>query len=159
MPEKEPRSSIQVIDRMMDLLEALARQPSATGLKQLASETGLHPSTAHRILNVMAQNRLVERAGPGTYRLGMRLLELGTLARLRIGVRKEAMPYMQQLQRQLGETVDLSVRHEDDVIYIERASPSSEPMQASDIVGQRVPLHTTAVGKIFLAADGSDKCI
>ncbi len=64
----------------MSLLDALAKHGTPVNLKQLALETGLHPSTAHRILNVMARNRVVDRIEPGTYRLGMRLIELGQAA-------------------------------------------------------------------------------
>jgi IclR family KDG regulon transcriptional repressor len=88
--EKETRSSIQVIDRMMTLLETLAAHPAPVNLKLLAAETRLHPSTAHRILNVMVRNRMVDRIEPGTYRLGMRLMELGGLVRERTGTRGEA---------------------------------------------------------------------
>src|SRR5215217_1188042 len=70
MEEKETRSSIQVIDRMMNLLEALAADPAPVNLKRLAQTTQLHPSTAHRILNVMVRNRMVDRIEPGTYCLG-----------------------------------------------------------------------------------------
>jgi DNA-binding IclR family transcriptional regulator len=156
--EKEIKSSIQVIDRMMSLLDALARHNPPVNLKQLAAETKLHPSTAHRILNVMVQNRLVDRIEPGTYRLGMRLLELGTLVRARISIRQEALPYMRQLHQQLGETVNLSVRHDDEVIYVERTFSGNQMMRIVQIIGARAPLHITAVGKIFLAADGPEKC-
>ena len=159
MAEKETKSSIQVIERMMRLLDALANHAVPVNLKLLAVETRLHPSTAHRILSVMVQNRVVDRIEPGIYRLGMRLLELGTLVRSRISIRQEALPYMQQLHQQLGETVNLSVRHDDEVIYIERTSSGNQMMRVVQIIGARAPLHITAVGKIFLAADGPDKCI
>ena len=158
MAEKEIKSSIQVIERMMRLLDALARHSAPVNLKLLAAETGLHPSTTHRILGVMVQNRVVDRIEPGTYRLGMRLLELGTLVRSRISIRQEALPYMQQLHQQLGETVNLSVRHDDEVIYVERTSSGTQMMRVVQIIGARAPLHITAVGKIFLAADGPGKC-
>ncbi len=158
MAEQEAKSSIQVIARMLSLLDALARHSAPVNLKQLAAETRLHPSTAHRILSVMVQNRIVDRIEPGTYRLGMRLLELGTLVRSRISIRQEALPYMQQLHQQLGETVNLSVRHDDEVIYVERTSSGTQMMRVMQIIGARAPLHITAVGKIFLAADGSEKC-
>jgi len=74
--QKETKSSIQVIERMMSLLGALARHTTPVNLKQLATETRLHPSTAHRILSVMVDNRLVDRVEPGTYRLGIHLLEM-----------------------------------------------------------------------------------
>ncbi len=68
---------------MMTLLDALAAQPAPVNLKLLAQATQLHPSTAHRILNVMVRNRMVDRVEPGTYCLGTRLLEFGTLVRAR----------------------------------------------------------------------------
>jgi DNA-binding IclR family transcriptional regulator len=156
--QKETRSSIQVIDRMMNLLGALSRHGSPVNLKQLAAETRLHPSTAHRILSVMVGSRLVDRIEPGTYRLGIRLLELGNLVKSRIGVRQDALPHMRSLHQELGETVNLSVRHDDEVVYVERISGSSSMMRVVQIIGARAPLHITAVGKIFLAEDGPEKC-
>lgn len=143
---------------MMSLLDALARHATPVNLKQLATETQLHPSTAHRILSVMVDNRLVDRIEPGTYRLGIRLLELGSLVKSRISVRQEAMPHMQLLQQALGETVNLSVRHDDEVVYIERTAGNHSMMRVVQIIGARAPLHITAVGKIFLAEDGPDRC-
>jgi len=74
--KSEQKSPIQVIERMMKLLEVLAQHPEPLGLKQISQYAGLHPSTAHRILSAMAADRLVDRVEPGAYRLGMRLLEL-----------------------------------------------------------------------------------
>src|SRR3954465_9731881 len=83
--QKEHTSAIQVIDRMVTLLEALAANPAPVNLKRLAQATQLHPSTAHRILTVMVRNRIVDRIEPGTYCLGTRLAEYGTLVRARAG--------------------------------------------------------------------------
>ena len=74
---------------MMNLLDALAAHPGPVNLKRLAQATRLHPSTAHRILSVMVRNRMVDRIEPATYCLGVRLLELGALARERAGSRDE----------------------------------------------------------------------
>ena len=158
MALKEAKSSIQVIERMMSLLDALAHHTVPVNLKQLASETTLHPSTAHRILGVMVDSRLVDRIEPGTYRLGIRLLELGNLVKSRISIRQEALPFMQMLHQELGETVNLSVRHDDEVVYIERTAAGNSMMRVVQIIGARAPLHITAVGKIFLAQDGVGSC-
>jgi predicted transcriptional regulator len=61
------KSAIQVLDRMMNILDALATHEEASSLKSLAEETDLHPSTAHRILNDLVACRLVERSDGGTY--------------------------------------------------------------------------------------------
>jgi DNA-binding transcriptional regulator YhcF (GntR family) len=58
-------TSIQVMSRMFSLLDTLAGGQEAVSLKYIATQTGLHPSTAHRILNDLAAGRYVERAGPG----------------------------------------------------------------------------------------------
>ena len=155
MAANEAKSSIQVIERMMTLLDALAEHTLPVNLKLLATETGLHPSTAHRILSVMVESRLVDRIEPGTYRLGIRLLELGNLVKSRISVRQQALPYMQTLHQELGETINLSVRQNDEVVYIERTAPGGSMMRVVQIIGTRAPLHVTAVGKVFLAYDGA----
>ena len=97
-PDATPASdktSIQVIERMMSLLDALAGYPDPVSLKELSLATGLHPSTAHRILNDMVAKRFVDRTEPGAYRLGMRLLELGNIVKSRLNVREAALPFMQ----------------------------------------------------------------
>ncbi|HWQ38717.1 MAG TPA: IclR family transcriptional regulator [Burkholderiales bacterium] len=157
MAESAAKPSIQVIERMMDLLDALSRSGEPVNLKRLANVTGLHPSTAHRILNVLVEYRMVDRIEPGTYRLGIRLLELGNLVKSRINVRAEALPYMRQLHQELHETVNLSVRQGDEMVYVERIHSDRAAMRVVHLIGARAPLHITAVGKIFLLQDGPEK--
>lgn len=153
MAEVEAKSSIQVIERMMRLLDALASSPDAVSLKQLALATELHPSTAHRILTALTVDRIVERVDQGSYRLGMRLLELGNLVKSRLSVREHALPFMRELHSETGEAVNLSVRRDDEIVYVERTSSGRSMMRVVNIVGARAPLHITAVGKLFLMTD------
>lgn len=150
----EKKNPIQVIERMMKLLDVLAEHPEPLGLKQIAQLTRLHPSTAHRILAAMSADRLVDRIEPSSYRLGMRLLELGTLVRSRISVREMALPIMRELHAQTGETVNLSVRQDDEIVYVERTSSGRSAMRIVHVIGTRAPLHVTAAGKLFLLEDG-----
>lgn len=156
--ETNGKTSIQVIERMMDLLDALARNEEPVNLKRLANATSLHPSTAHRILNMMVEFRMVDRIEPGTYRLGIRLLELGNLVKSRINLRQEALPFMRRLHQELHETVNLSVRQGDEMVYVERLLSDRTAMRVVHLIGARAPLHITAVGKIFLLEDGPEKC-
>jgi DNA-binding IclR family transcriptional regulator len=149
------KSSIQVIERMTRLLDVLAQHAQPVGLKRLAQGAGLHPSTTHRILTALAKDRLVERIDPGNYRLGIRLLELGNLVKGRISVREHALPYMRELHTAIGEAVNLSVRRDDEIVYVERTSSGRALMRVVNIVGARAPLHITAVGKLFLLEEGA----
>ncbi len=145
--------AIQVIERMMTLLDALAARPESVSLKTLSELTGLHPSTAHRILNDLVTTRIVDRSQPGAYRLGMRLLELGNLVKARLDVREAALEPMRALHRITGQTINLSVRQGDEIIYIERAFSERSGMQVVRAIGGRAPLHLTSTGKLFLSAD------
>jgi IclR family KDG regulon transcriptional repressor len=155
MPPKpeDSKTAIQVIDRMMKLLDALASHPDPVSLKILSQTTGLHPSTAHRILNDMVTGRFVDRVDSGTYRLGMRLLELGNLVKARLNVRDAALEPMRELHRRTSQTVNLSVRQGDEIVYIERAYSERSGMQVVRAIGGRAPLHLTSSGKLFLCAD------
>ena len=150
--ERGERKSIQVIERMTVLLDILARHPGALPLKTLSAESGLHPSTAHRILAAMAQGGLIERRDSGSYRLGIRLLELGSLVKSRISLRGKASPHMRRLHEQTGESVNLGIRDGDEIVYVERSSSGRAAVRVVHIVGTRAPLHTAASGKLFLAA-------
>lgn len=156
MAEAESKNSIQVIERMMALLEQLAQHPQAVALKTLAQATKLHPSTTHRILTALVNGGMVERVDQGSYRLGIRLLELGNLVKARISVREHALPFMRELHAAIGEAVNLSVRRDDEIVYVERTSSGRALMRVVNIIGARAPLHITAVGKLFLLEDGAD---
>ena len=148
------KGSIQVIERMMSLLDALAVRSEPVTLTILARSTGLHASTAHRILAAMTSAAIVERHDAGIYALGIRLLELGNIVKSRISIRQVALPYMQQLHERIGEAVNLGVRLGDEIIYVERTSSGRSLVRVVYLVGGRAPLHLTSVGKLFLAADG-----
>jgi DNA-binding IclR family transcriptional regulator len=145
--------SIQVIERLNALLDVLARQSEPVSLKARSLATGLHPSTAHRILNDLVIVRMVDRTEPGHYQLGMRLLELGNLVKARLNVRDAAAGPMRELHKLTGETINLAVRQGDEIVYVERAVSERSGMQVVRAIGGRAPLHLTSTGKLFLAVE------
>jgi IclR family transcriptional regulator, carbohydrate utilization repressor len=145
--------TIQVIERIFALFDVLSSREEAISLKEISEKTGLHPSTAHRILNDLALGRFVDRPEAGNYRLGLRLLELGNLVKGRLNVRDAALPAMRELHKLTQQTINLSVRQGDEIVYIERAYSERSGMQVVRAIGGRAPLHLTSVGKLFLAFD------
>jgi DNA-binding IclR family transcriptional regulator len=146
-----PSTSIQVMARMFSLLDTLANEGGATSLKIVSERTGLHPSTAHRILNDLAVGGFVERSGPGTYRLGLRLLQLGNLVKSRLDVRELAMRPMQELHRLTGQTVALHIRQDDDAVCVERTSSERSGIQVNRVLGARASLVGSAAGKVLIS--------
>lgn len=145
--------TIQVIERMFTLIEVLAGREEAMALKDISEQAGLHPSTTHRILNDLTVGRFVDRPEAGTYRLGMRLLELGNLVKARLSVRDAALQPMRELHRLTQQPVNLSVRQGDEIVYVERALSERSGMQVVRAIGGRAPLHLTSTGKLFLATE------
>lgn len=151
MAEHPP--TIQVIDRAVALLDVLARERTPASLKVLAAETGLHPSTAFRILAALGENDLVGRDSAGHYRLGPRLLQWAGRVSAGLDLREAARPVMQWLRDQVGESVNLTLREGDQVVYVERVIPN-RMMRVEQVIGSRAPLHVTAVGKLMLGESG-----
>jgi len=143
--------TIQVLQRMFSLIDLLASRQGAMSLKEISEKTLLHPSTAHRILNDLAIGRYVERADVGSYRLGLRLLELGNAVKERLNVRDAALEPMRELHRLIEQSVNLSLCQGDEIVYIERAYSERSGMQVVRAIGGHAPLHLTSVGKLFLA--------
>jgi len=155
-PENRP-VAIQVLERAFALLDVLAAHQDPVSLKQIAEQTGLHPSTAHRILNDLTIGRYVDRPEAGSYRLGMRMLEMGNLVKARLDVRDAALAPMRELHKITHQPVNLSMRQGDEIVYIERAYSERSGMQVVRAIGGRAPLHLTSVGKLFLARDDAQR--
>jgi len=93
-------SSIQVITRASRLLDAIAADDDPVSLKTLSDSTRLHPSTAFRILASLIEHGFVERSSAGRYRLGVRLLQLGSRVYNRPDLRNGVRPSIERRREQ-----------------------------------------------------------
>jgi DNA-binding IclR family transcriptional regulator len=152
--ESETKASpykIQVLDRAVAIISAIAESRSDAGLAELAETVKLHKSTAHRILMILEGYRIVDRdPQTGRYRLGLRLFELGTIAIASFNIRERARRHLERLLYEVDETVHLCVLDGGEVMYLDKYEPSRSVRMASRI-GRRNPAHCTAVGKAMLA--------
>ena len=150
-------NSIQVIGRLSSILDVISKHSEPVSLKILSAETALHPSTVFRILASLAEHGFVHRTGRGNYQLGAKLMQLGSRVNSGVDIRKLAFPLMEKLRDRLGETVNLTIREGDEVVYIER-SLAKRMIRVEQVIGSRAPLHVTAVGKLMLGVEGEEGC-
>jgi IclR family transcriptional regulator, KDG regulon repressor len=142
---------VQVLDRALAALAALAESSSDCSLAELCPALGLHKSTAHRLMMVLEQHRLVAKSPQtGRYKLGLRLYELGSRAIDGLDLRGRARPYLDQLQERFGETVFFCILDEGQVFYVEKVE-SQRSVRTACTVGSRAPAYCTAVGKAMLS--------
>ncbi len=142
---------IQVLDRALAVLKVLSTEGPDLTLAQVSSLLNLHKSTAHRLIMVLEGHKLIERnSKTGTYRLGMKLFELGTRAVSQLDLRERARPILERLVRETDETVHLCVYDNGEVVYVDKVEPARSVRLAST-VGRRHPAFCTAVGKAMMA--------
>ena len=150
-------SDIQVIDRAAALIDAIASHHEPASLKILSAETRLHTSTTFRILSALVEIGYVDKDAQGMYRLGYKLAQLAAHIDQDVDIRSIAIATMDKLRDTTGDTINLTIREGDEVVYIER-STVKRMMRVEQVIGSRAPLHVTAVGKLMLAELG-DKFI
>lgn len=148
----EPATPSAVIDRISLVLDAFDG-PGRLTLAQLVRRTGLPRSSAHRMLERLVQLRWLRRSGRD-YELGMRLVELGSLAVHQDRLVRAAGPLLGELHRATGLVVHLAILDGPDVVYLDKVGDRMSAMQTR--VGGRQPAHCTAVGKAMLAYGDDD---
>lgn len=143
--------NVRAVERAARILASFDNENPTMGLTEIAQAVDLHKSTTHRIVTTLVHYGFLERASDGgRYRLGIRLANLGFRVIQRMDLRKEALPVMTQLRDQWDETCDLSIFDDDHVLYIE-VMHSNHTLRIAAAVGQHLPAHCTASGKLFLA--------
>jgi len=148
-----PRSGTQAIDRALSVLLCFEGS-SALGVSEVARQTGLATSTAHRVLRALARGGiLAQDAATGAYQLGPGAAVLGELAGERLGF-ASTLPKLQALAYQTGAAVSLGVRDGRESLIVVQV-PSPMPGGLAAHVGIRSPVHACALGKVLLAFDSS----
>jgi IclR family transcriptional regulator, acetate operon repressor len=145
--EGSPRSGVQVISRVAQILQTIAAEPAGLSLAEITVRTGLAKSTVYRMLLALQAEGLLE-ASNGDYRIGGLLSRSGMSPREEIRLR--ARPFMERLAAQLHETVDLSVLVGNKVLFIDQVRWDRE-LTAGVVIGDLYPTHSCASGKALLA--------
>ncbi len=134
----------------LQALDCLAEQPEM-GVTELARRLGIAKSSAHRILTTLVASGYVQRVPERScYRLGIRLHELGAVVASRSRLRDHALPLLESLRAQTGETAHLAVPEGAQMFYVERLE-SYHGLRFSARVGRLRPIHLTSSGKAVAA--------
>ena len=150
---RSPRglATVQSVDRALALLEILARHDDRVSLTELSRQLGLHPSTARRLLIALQARGFVQQdARTRLYGLGLRIFRLAGSADYTAAMRNAAHAHLRKLAESSGETVNLLVPDTAGAMIIDRIE-SSMTVRFSVPVGERLPYHCTAGGKVLLA--------
>jgi IclR family acetate operon transcriptional repressor len=134
----------------MELLELLLRSRLPMTLQELSAASGYPKSTIHALLTTLRHHEIVRQNDDGRYDLGIRLFECGCAVAERWDVTRVARPYLERLAAQTGASAFISVLEGNHAISLDQCAGGGG-LQVIPEVGSRLPLHTTAQGKLFLS--------
>lgn len=139
-----------VTSRALRVLEAFSTDTPVLRLSDISRHSGLPLTTTHRLVGELTQWGALEREAGGGYRIGLRLWEIASLAPRGLGLRELALPSLSDLAHVTRENVQLAVREDLEVVYVERlAGRGAVPVLTR--VGGRFALTPTGVGRVLLA--------
>lgn len=152
-PKAKPRKGAreQPLDRALAVLDALASAARPTSITELATLCGLPVPTAHRLAGQLEARGLVKRAlGSKKLLVGPALVRLG-MAAAQAAVRSDRVhDVLVALAAKLGEPCQIGVRAGNEVVYVDTVRPARSAGLHFE-QGRRAPLHSSSIGKIFLA--------
>ena len=142
---------IQVINRALRVLDTLPEKEEGFGVLELAERLGLPNATVHRILATLKkEGYVIQDPSTEKYKLGPKILTLAKRVLENQNLRQIALPYLKELKETTGETAHLIILEGEEAICVESVE-SSNNMRMCSPVGEKNPLHCTAVGKVLLA--------
>jgi DNA-binding IclR family transcriptional regulator len=141
---------VGVVSKLLRILEAIQNSPSGLTLKPISETSGVHKSTAHRLLKHLERDGYLIRTEAGAYLIGPKFSPLSARANHRATLQALAHPILWRLWRSTGETVNLGTLDQGTLLYIDVIESAHEFRLASRI-GTRRSLHSTALGKALTA--------
>jgi DNA-binding IclR family transcriptional regulator len=142
--------------RGLEVLEVLARSEVPLGPTKVGEHVGLDKATVGRLLFTLCEAGYTRQESSGSYRLTGKILQLASGISLQPELRELAHPHLVKLRDATEETVHLGIREGDRVIYIDKID-GTHPVRLVSAIGQTMPVHTTALGKVALAWMSEDE--
>lgn len=124
--------------------------------RDLALDLKLNRSTVHRMLHTLELLNYVGKRPDGGYRLTFHLFEIGNSVPHSHNLIDTARRELLQLSHDTGLTVNHGVLYDDQVLYVDKATPATY-LQLDRSVGESEPLHCTSVGKVLLSFCGKKR--
>ncbi|MBW7455974.1 IclR family transcriptional regulator [Paenibacillus sepulcri] len=142
---------IQALDRALKIIDLFDDQNKELKITEISELINLHKSTVHSLLKTLKLHDYIDQdEESGKYRLGMRLVEKGQLVLQGLDIRGTARPHLSRLSELTGQTAHLVVLDRAEGVYIDKVEGEKAVIRYSRI-GRRVPLHSSAVGKVLAA--------
>ncbi len=147
---------IQSVAHALDVIEQFSGETEELGVTDLSKRLKLHKNNVFRLLATLESRGYIEQnKATENYRLGIRCLQIGQTFVNQMGLLRQARPIMESFVRQCRETVYLSLFRRGAVVPLQSVE-ADQPVRVISLLGQALPLHATAAGKVHLAFESEE---
>jgi DNA-binding IclR family transcriptional regulator len=136
--------------KAIDILQVFTPNEPRLSLAEIAGRLDMPKSTTHNLLQTLLSRGLIEKVDSDHYALGTEVISLTQAVRVNVELRDRAAPFLRELSDACRESVLLAILDGNYLLYV-YAIESPRRLLARTAVGDRVPLHCTAIGKSILA--------
>lgn len=142
-----------LVERAVDILDYLGENPEGRSVTAVATNLGVPPSAAHRLLIILTNKGLVQQdERTRDYRLTLALPALGLRYLSSLTFMEVCRPIMDALANDTRELVRLAVVSAGDLLWIAKAQGSRSLLRLDPLEGRKAILHVTAAGKAWLGS-------
>lgn len=142
---------MQLVERTLDILTALSKEPSGSSVSEIAEKVGLPNSSTHRILASLKKAHFISQdSETKKYHLGYKVLTLCSNMIKENSFATTARPFMQELADKFNKTVTLCVMEGRNVICLDYIESKDTTMFLVR-TGFAMPPHATSAGKAIQA--------
>lgn len=149
--KKSGEIKVKSLKKSIEVLECfIERQP--LGVTEISEKLGLYKSSVHNILMTFMAMGYIERdLESRKFRLGVSVMSLSRAFKDGLNITKIAVPVMQDIVREAGELVYLSIPRNGEVVYLEAVYPGNQRLVRKSVAGEHSKMYCTGVGKAFLS--------
>jgi IclR family transcriptional regulator, KDG regulon repressor len=149
---------IQSVAHSLDVLEQFFGDVDELGVSELSKRLKLHKNNVFRLLATLeARGYIEQNKASENYRLGIKCLHLGRRYIHHMGLVRQARPILADVARKCRESTFVAIARRDGVVPLEAAEPEDRAVKITPPIGQTLPLHCTAIGKVHLAFDPEEQ--
>jgi IclR family KDG regulon transcriptional repressor len=150
--------SIRAVERVLNILKSFSVDHPERGYLEVAEETDIPSSTVFKLMNILAQEGFLEESASGRYCIGREAFRLGNLYLSNKSLVDIVNPWLQELAQRLGFTSSLGILEQgSSVTILTRLGTSPLSLSRDRLVGERSPLHLSALGKALVMDLGADE--
>lgn len=142
--------TVKSAERVLRIFELLAQRRDGLTIKEISEILSFPQSSTSNLVHTLFGEGYLSQDAHRRYKLGPKLIQIGTIAMESLDVSSQGMPYLKKLMEDVQETVFMAVLFDDQLVYVAKID-SNRSIRTTAQPGKSKPLYCTGLGKAFLA--------